>query len=98
MPRSDKRTIMSYLIVLAVIGLVYMTGLVSCTDTSGAMRTLQSQGYTDIVITGYRYFGCGDESVHTGFSAKGPTGVPISGVVCSGATNLFGKSHTIRLD
>lgn len=62
-----------------------------------AVRILEDAGYTEIVLTGYR-MGCGeDDNMHTGFTAKGPTGRPVSGVLC-GDYKLFGKSNTIRLD
>ena len=72
--------------------------LSACTDAPNANRVLQDAGYTDIQITGYQFSGCGKEdNYHTGFTAKGPTGRKVSGVVCSGY-GVFGKSNTIRIN
>ena len=79
-------------IILAIMSLACLT---ACSDNSGAQRTLQQSGYTEITTTGYALFGCSDDDTyHTGFKAKGPSGVPVQGVVCGG---VF-KGNTIRLD
>lgn len=66
-----------------------------CTDGPGATQALQSSGFRDVAVTGYRYFGCGEEDVfRTGFEATGQSGRRVSGVVCSG----FFKGYTVRLD
>lgn len=68
--------------------------LVGCTDAENATRLLKAQGYTDIEITGYSAFGCSeDDTLHTGFRAKGVNGQVVVGTVCSG---LFFKNSTIR--
>ena len=68
--------------------------ILSCTDTEGARKVLESQGFRNIEITGYNFFGCGkDDAVHTGFSATGLDGNPIEGTVCSG---LIFKGSTVR--
>lgn len=70
---------------------------ISCTNPERAKKALEDSGYTDITLTGYRYTGCSeDDYFHTGFIAKGPTGRPVSGVVCDGGP--WGKGKTIRLD
>lgn len=70
-------------------------GASGCTDTDKATTALQGAGYKDVQITGYRIFGCSDsDTFHTGFTATGPTGVRVSGVVCGG----WLKGSTIRLD
>lgn len=72
--------------------------LSGCTDAGHARRVLQAQGYKDIQVTGYRFFGCGQhDNYRTGFKAIGPGGTPVEGVVCTGVT-LFGKSATVRID
>jgi hypothetical protein len=69
--------------------------LTACSDPEGARKALQAQGYRDIQITGYAYWGCGKDDVyHTGFTAVGPTGVPVIGVVCKGHF----KGSTVRID
>lgn len=66
-----------------------------CSDSTGAKRALEQSGYSDIQTTGYSFFGCDkNDAYHTGFIAKGPTGKPVEGVVCSG---VF-KGSTVRLD
>jgi hypothetical protein len=65
------------------------------TEEPGAYKALKSAGYTEIEMTGYRILGCSEDDLfHDGFKAIGPTGVPVSGVVCSA---VF-KGYTIRLD
>ena len=79
-------------ILLSVSLLVALSG---CTSKSDTERALAGAGYTDVQITGYRFFGCRkDDMFHTGFSATGPTGQKVSGVVCS----AFLKGSTIRID
>ena len=65
-----------------------------CSSPDQASRALTDAGYTNIQITGYEWWGCGkDDTFSTGFRAKGPTGRPAHGVVCSG----WWKGSTIRL-
>jgi hypothetical protein len=67
----------------------------SCTAPDSATRALTGAGYKNVVLTGYRFTGCGEgDTFHTGFQAQGPTGQAVSGVVCSGIL----KGSTIRLD
>ena len=69
--------------------------LSACTDSDVARKSLAGAGYTDIEITGYAFFGCSeDDTIHTGFKAKGLNGQPVEGVVCS----AWLKGATIRLD
>jgi hypothetical protein len=71
--------------------------LVACGDPRGdnVTATLKAAGYTDIHLTGWAPFGCSDDDTFaTGFNAKGPSGAPASGTVCS---NLVVKGSTIRL-
>lgn len=75
--------------------IVISLGLSGCTDAKNAERILTSQGYTDVQITGYDFFGCSeDDFQHTGFKAKSVNGSDISGTVCSGI--LF-KNSTVRI-
>lgn len=70
--------------------------LAGCTNADDATRTLKAAGYTDIQITGYRWFGCSkSDSERTGFIAKGRDGSTISGAVCGA---YFFKGNTIRTD
>lgn len=70
--------------------------LIGCTNETDAKRVLSDQGYTDIQMTGYRTFLCGDDYTYsTGFSAKAPvTQKQVTGAVCSGIL----KGNSIKLD
>lgn len=62
-------------------------------DEKGTRSLLERNGYTDIHIKGYEYFGCGkDEFFHTAFVAKNQHGVDVEGIVCKD----FLKDSTIR--
>lgn len=70
----------------------------SCTDAPNAQRILSENGYKNIEITGYDWFGCGkDDDLSTGFNATSPSGHYVKGVVCSSLFPAFGKGSTIRL-
>lgn len=74
--------------------LILLLALAGCTDPKAAEKALLDAGYTHITVGGYDAFGCGqDDSYSTKFTATGPTGRPVVGVVCSG----IGKGTTIRL-
>jgi len=69
--------------------------LAACTAPDTATRALEGAGYKDIRITGWAMYGCSDsDDFTTGFEATGPTGMRVTGVVCSG---IF-KGATIRTD
>lgn len=79
---------------LAIIVALSAFVLLGCTDEPGARRVLESMGFTDITITGWRWLSCGEEDGwRTGFRAR-LNGRQVSGVVCSG---IF-KGQTIRFD
>lgn len=72
-----------------------MVALTGCTKPEHTKSVVESAGYSEVVITGYEFFGCSEDDVfHTGFTAKGPKGQPVKGVVCAG----WFKGATIRLD
>jgi len=74
--------------------LVIVLFLAACTDADHANHALISSGYTDIIIGDYAFFECAeDDFYHTSFSATNPTGLRVSGTVCSG---LVAKGATIR--
>lgn len=74
--------------------LLFTLMILGCSDESSARRTLHKAGYTDVQITGYDPFECGDDdSFHTGFIAKNPRGETVSGTVCCG---WMTKGCTIR--
>lgn len=67
--------------------------LAGCSDSETATKALDGAGYTAIRTDGFA-LGCGrDDQFSTGFKASGPTGKPVSGVVCSG----WMKGATIRM-
>ncbi|TXN08961.1 hypothetical protein FV222_00380 [Methylobacterium sp. WL103] len=67
--------------------------LTACTDAPTAERVLRQNGYTDIQITGYDAFMCGQsDTFSTGFTARSVGGQRVSGAVCSAAF----KGATIR--
>lgn len=69
--------------------------LTACTSADEATRALNSAGYTNIQITGFKLFGCSeDDTFRTGFKATGKDGNPVEGTVCS----AFLKGATIRTD
>lgn len=79
-------------LILAIAAALLAAG---CTSADTAVRALEGAGYTSINIEGYTLFGCGEHDVfHTKFTAKGPTGKSVSGVVCAG----WLKGATIRTD
>lgn len=68
-----------------------------CTDESGARHALRAAGYTDIETTGYSFFSCSnDDGTCTGFTAKGPTGVRVTGAVGCGFWPCS-KNCTVRI-
>lgn len=57
---------------------------IGCTDGAAARSALEDDGYTDIELTGYSFFGCGDDDTfHDGFRARRGDRV-VEGVVCCG--------------
>ena len=80
----------------SIAALVLAVSLAGCTDADNAVRVLDANGYEQIQITGYNWFGCSkDDFQHTGFTAVGPTGKKVEGTVCSG---LLFKNSTIRFE
>lgn len=79
--------------ILVLLGVVLSVS--SCTQEDDALRILRSQGFHNIQITGFRFFGCDEkDTFHTGFVATSQSGQRLSGVVCSG----FLKGSTVRFD
>jgi hypothetical protein len=64
-------------------------------DEEGSRELLQEQGYTEIVIGNYDWWGCGDgDWWQTEFSAISPNGQTVTGTVCKG----LWKKKTIRFN
>lgn len=65
-------------------------------DAEGATKTLSDNGYSEIEITGYRFFmKSKDDWYCTGFRAKSPANKEVTGAVTRG---FFSKGSTIRFD
>lgn len=76
-----------------IVLIICLYALMACSDYDRSRKTLESAGFTDIVITGYEPFSCSDDDTYsTGFNAKNPKGVVVDGVVCCGVV----KACTIR--
>ena len=58
--------------------------LSGCTDKDKAQRILQKEGYENIIIGGYSFFGCSSDDIfRTDFTAT-KDGNTIDGTVCGG--------------
>lgn len=85
------------LLFVVLLGLLVIVNIVpmACTQEDDTIRILKQNGYSNIVITGWRPFMASKgESFSTGFEAVSPNGSKVSGVVTSG----WFKGKTIRLD
>jgi hypothetical protein len=68
--------------------------LSGCVEPEASREALEAAGYSDIEITGWKPFNCGeDDTFSTGFRAKNPRDKEVTGVVCCG---LIVKACTIR--
>lgn len=78
---------MKFLLLLAL-------AFAACTNDSDSENALRSSGYTEIHMTGWSPFVCGQEDTFaTGFTAKNSAGSTVSGTVCCG---LVTKGCTVR--
>lgn len=59
-----------------------------------AIRVLESNGYTNIKLTGYNSACCSDNEYSTGFEADSPIGKKVTGCVCT----AYNKGATIRFE
>ena len=60
-----------------------------------AIKALEGVGLTDIKLTGYSFFQCGEgDAFNQGFVAKNTKGDAVSGTVCGG----WLKGSTVRFD
>ena len=75
--------------------LIVLSTCVGCTDQNHARTVLKKAGYSEIKTGGYAVFSCSEDDAYaTSFTAKGPTGYPVTGAVCCG----WFKNCTVRLD
>lgn len=92
--KKSQHVFMS-LLVIAAIGAAVIFTPIGCTQPDDARRVLESAGYKNVEITGWRpMMAADDEQYSTGFSAIGPSGQRVTGAVTARA---FGGS-TIRID
>lgn len=69
--------------------------LAGCTDSSSANKALDDMGFKEVEITGWRWFGCGEDYMfHTGYRAKNPNSKVVTGTVCSG----WLKGSSVKFD
>jgi hypothetical protein len=81
---------------ILIIILIFSIFFCDFTDAEGTTRLLQTEGYTDIEITGYRWgMKSLDDHYCTGFTAKNPSGSIVSGAVTKG---IMAKGSTMRFD
>ena len=86
-----KKTILPFLLIILMI----IIALTSCTDNSGAKKTLERNNYKVLHVGGYAFFnGSEDETFKTKFVAVAPNGDTVTGAVTRGLL----KGSTIRLD
>jgi hypothetical protein len=79
---------------IILLGILVAT-LTGCTDPKRATRVLNQQGFSDIQMTGYRFFICDkNDTFSTGFKAISPSGSDVTGAVCEG----WLKGATVRFD
>ena len=96
MPRGA--TLIEVLIIVSIIALFvgFAFNLSSCGSKAheqATIRAAESMGMKDVRITGYEWFGCGEEdSYRDGFTAIGADGKVVHGIGCSG----YNKGVTIR--
>ena len=63
-------------------------------DAASTVRTLEDSGFSNVQITGYSWWVCGEhDTYHTGFVATNPAGRRVSGTVCCG---WLTKGCTVR--
>jgi hypothetical protein len=79
---------------LAPLLFLFLTACTPSNETS--IRVLEDNGFTSVRLGGFAFFGCSEgDSLTMNFEAIGPTGRPVSGVLCCG---MVFKSCTVRMD
>jgi hypothetical protein len=94
---NKGNTLGAVLVLILFIAGIAMTVFapVLAVDADGATRVLKANGFTDIKITGYKWFNGTQDYYNTGFEATGVNGTRVTGNVSRG---IFFKGSTIRLD
>lgn len=94
--KHSKAVTAGLLLVLLVLLALLVYALYPRIDREGAVQALEAQGYTEVVITGWRQMNwicTKDDWYRTGFAAAAPTGQTVTGVVCGGR-----YGNTIHVD
>jgi len=85
-------TLLELLALMLALGLLAASFTIGCSDEQGARSVLESEGVSNVMISGYSW-SCGqDDWYSTGFS-RVKNGHQVRGVVCGGW--LF-KGKTVR--
>ena len=93
MSESSDPPLWAYILIIAV---MLPIGYWGCPNNNRARDILQAEGYTEIKTTGGGHgWACGDDGSATGFTAQGPGGGRVDGVVCCG---LVVKACTVRVE
>lgn len=72
-------------------GLLFFAG---CTNEGASREALRRSGFSQVEITGHKWFQCGeDDAYSTGFRATNTLGERVEGTVCCGR---WSKGCTIR--
>ncbi len=80
--------------IMAIMTTIFLPACGACDRPTKSVEALENQGFTDIVLEGHRFFGCGKgEGSSMAFKAKNPNGKEVHGLVCCG---VVGKGCTVR--
>lgn len=81
------------IVIFAFIAALAAKSCDGCGVGENGRNAIESQGFTDIKIGDYAWFGCGrDDTYQSHFTAKNSNGKSVSGIVCCGIL----KGCTVR--
>ena len=86
----NKKNLLVILYLLLVVGLLFVATFRGLwVDESAAARALETQGYSDVQITDYKWFvvgmrGCGGDAARFDATATNPAGNQVQLFVCVG--------------
>ncbi len=83
MNEDDKFEAWVTILGLIVIGVIFLHMLPKWKRGDEERAVLAGAGYSSVKLTGFDVFGCPD-LFGMKFEGRGPTGVPVKGVVCKG--------------
>lgn len=81
---------MKYLLILSLVLLSACSG-----SKKKVNDILVADGYSNVTVTGAKYFSCSDKDTYSNGFAATKNGFQVVGVVCSG---MWFKNSTIRID